>query len=116
MESRSDRICSSETLGMEAQDYGPSCPNTGNILLPPVINAQMEIIVTVMILLPMKKAVLQGLQKLIEANRPGSWFAIYLCMFVLLHSCALLTAADNKRTKKFGTQVRRNSSMLEGFS
>jgi hypothetical protein len=90
---------------MEAQDYGNACPNTGNILLPPVMNAQMEVIVTVMILLPMKKAVLQGLEELIKANRTGAWFTIYLCTFILLHSCALLTEADNKKARKQGMQV-----------
>ena len=109
MESRSDRICSTECLNMEAQHYGPTCPNSGNILVPPVINAQIEIIMTVMVLIPMKKAVLKGLQELIRANRRGSWFAIYLCMFILLHSCALLTSADNEKAQKQGMKVFKSS-------
>jgi len=95
---------------MEPQDYGPTCMNSGNILLPPVMSAQIEVIVTAMILLPMKKAVLQGLQELIQANRAESWFTIYLCMFILLHSCALLTDADNKKARKQGLEVRESSS------
>ena len=105
MESRSDRICSKETLGMEPQNYGPKCPNSGNILLPPVLNAQMEVIVTVMILLPMKKLVLNGLEKLFRENKRELWFTIYLSMFILLHSCALLTEADNRRARKQGMEV-----------
>ena len=91
---------------MKPQDYGPKCPNSGNILLPPVLNAQMEVIVTAMILLPMKKAVLSSLEKLLKENKRELWFTIYLSMFVLLHSCAMLTAADNKRARKQGMQVR----------
>jgi hypothetical protein len=106
METRSERICGDETLGMEPKDYGAACPNSGNILLPPVLSAQMEVIVTVMILLPMKKAVLHGLHELIQASRRGSLFTVYLCMFILLHSCALLTAADNKKARKQGLEVR----------
>ena len=107
MESRSDRICGTETLGMVVQFYGRDSPNNGNILLPPVMNAQIEVIVTATILLPMKKEVLKGLQDMILANRPKSWFTVYLCMFILLHSCALLTDADNKKARKQGMQVRK---------
>jgi hypothetical protein len=106
MESRSDRICSNETLGMEPGNYGPACPNSGNIVVPPVLSAQMEIIVTTMILQPMKKEVLKRLKGLIQENQRRSWFTIYLCMFILLHSCALLTAGDEKKARKQGSAVQ----------
>jgi hypothetical protein len=106
MESRSDRICSNETLGMEPGNYGPACPNSGIILVPPVLSAQIEIIMTTMILQPMKKEVLQQLQCLIKENQRRSWFTIYLCMFILLHSCALLSAGDEKKARKQGLAVQ----------
>jgi hypothetical protein len=62
----------------------------------------MEIAVTVMILQPAKEEVLKLLKELIQENQRRSWFAIYLCMFVLLHSLALLTAGDNKKARKQG--------------
>jgi hypothetical protein len=114
MESRSDRICSNETLGMEPGNYGPACPNSGIILVPPVLNAQMEIIVTATILQPMKKEVLQRLKDLIQENQRRSWFTIYLCMFILLHSCALLTAGDEKKAQKQGLVVQSSRFTLLG--
>lgn len=106
MESRSDRICGLETLGMQPQDYGPGCLNSGLILLPPVFGAQLEIIMTTLILEPAKRAVLRLLKDLILENRRSSWFTIYLCLFILLHSCAMLTAGDNKKARKQGMEVR----------
>ncbi|PMD12241.1 hypothetical protein NA56DRAFT_502127 [Hyaloscypha hepaticicola] len=61
MESRSDRICSNETLGMKPGNYGPACSNSGIILVPPVLSAQMEIIMTATILQPMRTEVLKQL-------------------------------------------------------
>jgi len=90
---------------MQPQYYGSKCANSGNILLPPVLSAQMEVIVTVMILQPAKKEVLKLLKELIEENQRSSWFTIYLCIFILLHSCALLTAGDNKKARKQGFEV-----------
>jgi hypothetical protein len=102
MESRSDRICGDETLGMVPRSYNPPSINDGKILLPPVFSAQMEITVTAMILRPAKAEVLKVLRELIQKNERRSWFAIYLCMFILLHSLALLTAGDNKKARKQG--------------
>lgn len=70
------------------------------------MNAQIEIIMVTKILQPKAKAVLHGVQELVYANRARSWFTVYLVMFILLHSCALLTAADNKKARKQGLQDR----------
>jgi hypothetical protein len=91
---------------MQPGDYGPDCPNSGIILVPPVLSAQMEIIMTVMVTQPVKKEVLTQLKELIQENQRRSWFTIYLTMFLLLHSCALLTAGDNKKARKQGFEVR----------
>ena len=107
MESRSERICSDETLGMMPQDYDKDCNNYGHILTPPVMSAQIELITTVMVLRPLKQAILQRLQALIQSNRTKAWFTIYLCMFMLLHSCALLTNYQNKQARKYGLKVSR---------
>ncbi|KAF2183196.1 hypothetical protein K469DRAFT_584113 [Zopfia rhizophila CBS 207.26] len=106
MESHSDRICGNETLGMEPQDYGPRCANTGIILTPPVFSAQLEVIVVATILQPARREVLRRLRDLIQENQRRSWFAIYLCIFVLLHSCALLTASNNQKARKQGLESR----------
>jgi hypothetical protein len=102
MESVSDFICGSETLGMAPRYYEPSSINDGKVLVPPVYSAQMEIIVTALILRPAQKDVLRRLRKLMEANKKHSLFSIYLCIFIILHSCALLTAGDNNKARKQG--------------
>ncbi|PMD13377.1 hypothetical protein NA56DRAFT_585720 [Hyaloscypha hepaticicola] len=106
MESRSERICSEENLGMVPQQFDPVAPNFNQVLVPPVMSAQIELIMTAMVLQPLKKAVLAQLQELIKANRSRSWFTIYLCLFVLLHSCALLTSFENMQAIKYGLQTR----------
>ncbi|KAF2279311.1 uncharacterized protein EI97DRAFT_370279 [Westerdykella ornata] len=108
MMSRSAWICGEETLGMTTRDYGPNSPSTNRILMPPVFSAQMEIIFVAMILEPTKKEVLSRLKALIQDNTRNrrSWLAIYLCVFLLLHSCALLTARDNERARLQGVSER----------
>lgn len=105
MESRSERICGSEALFMEPQNFDPECSNFGQVLIPPVMSAQIELITTVALLQPLKKAVLEPLRKLIEKNRTQSWFTIYLCLFILLHSCSLLTEFEYKAARKYGLLV-----------
>lgn len=102
MESKQERICSTEVLGMTPQNWDPEATNFNNYLVPPVLQAQIEIITTAMVLLPMKQAVLKALQNLVEKNKPESWFTIYLATFILLHSCALLTRAEAVRAIREG--------------
>ncbi|KAF2102645.1 hypothetical protein NA57DRAFT_71633 [Rhizodiscina lignyota] len=116
MESRSERICGIEALGMQPQYFEDRDPNDGHILVPPVFSAQMEVIVTAMILQPAQKQVLRLLNKVFEeSKKQRSWFSIYLALFILLHSCALLTEGDNKKAKKQGSAARyfRNSLIEE---
>lgn len=100
MESRRERICSTEVLGMQPQNWDVEADNYGAYLIPPVLQAQIELLTTAHVLLPMRREVLKGLQKLMKANLSRSWFSIYLCMFLLMHSCALLTKAENVRAKR----------------
>jgi len=106
MESRSDRICGEETLGMTPKDYGGNCPNNGIILTPPVFSAQLEVIVVSTILQPAKKLVLKQLFKLMTKKPKQSWLCIYLCLFILLHNSALATASAHRRAKKQGLKSR----------
>jgi hypothetical protein len=105
MMSRSDYICGRETLGMQRRDYGPHS-NTGKILTPPVFSAQMEVIFVAELLLPAKREILERLKALVYESNRRSWLAIYLCIFLLLHSCALLTKKDHERAEKQGLKVR----------
>jgi hypothetical protein len=40
------------------------------------------------------------------ANKPNNWFCIYLCIFILLHNCSLITKQDVSYAKKHGLKVR----------
>jgi hypothetical protein len=55
MESRSERICGEERLGMVPQTFDPAANNYNQVLVPPVMSAQIELIMTAMILQPLKK-------------------------------------------------------------
>lgn len=113
MMSRAARICGEETLGMKSRDYGPKSASTGKILMPPVFSAQMEIIIVATILQPTKREVLGQLKNLLQENQRRSWLAIYLCIFLLLHSCALLTARDRERAVMQGVKASQNSMTPE---
>lgn len=115
MENRSDFLWAGglheETLGMAPHRcHHENCPNTGRILTPPVFSAQMEIIMTAEILRPAKEQILQLLRDLMQGSQRQSWFTIYLALFILLHSCAMMTANNIRRARKHGIQVSRNSS------
>jgi hypothetical protein len=105
MGSRSDHIIGNETLGTARQDYDVAAPNYGQILVPPVISAQIELMTTVAILNPLQISIRQRLQKFAETNSSKYWLAIYLTNFILLHSCSLLTAYQHSKAKKVGTRV-----------
>ncbi|KAH8682702.1 hypothetical protein BX600DRAFT_506269 [Xylariales sp. PMI_506] len=106
MESRSERICGTESLGMQPQNWDRGCNNYNQILMPPVISAQIELMMTVAILQPLSQSVLKSLLKLIEKGKAHSWLTIYLSLFILLHSCALLTEFENRQARKYGLETR----------
>jgi hypothetical protein len=103
--SRSDYINGPETLGMEPQAWGGEY-NSGRIVIPPMIYAQLELVITVAVLRPLSRSVCRQLQTLVQKNEPRYWFTIYLCMCVLLHSCALFTAFEHGQARKYGHQAR----------
>ncbi|KAJ4313574.1 hypothetical protein N0V84_009331 [Fusarium piperis] len=119
MESKQERVSGEEVLGMTPQDWDSTAGNYGKYLVPPVLQAQIEILTTSMILLPMQKEVLKILQRLIEKNLIKSWFTIYLTLFILLHSCSMLTRAEAVRAAregKIGSQARYwNHQIVEEF-
>jgi hypothetical protein len=100
MESSQGGICGTEYLGMTPQTLDEEARNFGKYLIPPVMQAQIEIITTVKVLIPLKKDILKMLQRLIEKKRPQSWFTTYLTMFILFHSCSLLTQAEAARAAR----------------
>lgn len=110
MESRSEYLDGPETLGMSPQTFDPKASSHGKVLVPPVMSAQLEMIATSTILEPKRKEVLNGLRLLIEERNLESQFAVYLCLFILLHSCALLTDFEKKQAEKYGLSVSKQIS------
>lgn len=102
---RSIRICGGETLGMTRDIFDETSPLHGEIPVPPVMGAQIELILIQRIQIPLRKKVLEMLQALIVANKPSTWFTIYLCTFILLHNCSMITKYDSGYAKKYGFPV-----------
>lgn len=101
---RSIRICGEETLGMPRNILDETSPLRGEIPIPPVMGAQIELILR-SIQIPLRKKVLNQLQTLILEKKPHTWFTIYLCSFILLHNCAMMTKHDAGYARKHGLQV-----------
>jgi hypothetical protein len=107
---RSEFIVGEETLGMTPELKDRSYPLFGKVPIPPVMGLQLNIMLTLNVLLPLKQSILDQLQRIIFSNRPKSWFTIYLCTFILLHNCALITAWCYDYARKHGLKVDRSCS------
>jgi hypothetical protein len=104
MTTKNERICGNETLGT-AIETDMTSPYFGTIAIPPVLSNQLELILYSSILSPLKKSILGKLQDLISANKPANWFTVYLCVFILLHVCAVITARDCQYARQHGIPV-----------
>jgi hypothetical protein len=103
---RSAHITGRETLGMVPDTGDMSYPMKGKIPIPPVLGAQINLIISHKLQAPLRSRILDRLQKLILAQKPENWFCVYLCIFVLLHNCSLLTEHDIGYARKHGLKSR----------
>ncbi|KAL2123770.1 hypothetical protein VTJ04DRAFT_135 [Mycothermus thermophilus] len=101
-----EHISGPDKLDMEPGTEEESYPLPGTVPLPPVMIQQLDMILTLGVLQPLKKRVLEDLQKLAQTANPKNWMTIYLVTFMLLHSCALITDENYKNARKHGL-VRR---------
>ncbi|KAK0744774.1 hypothetical protein B0T21DRAFT_380941 [Apiosordaria backusii] len=93
-------ICGDDTLG------GTPHPLYNNkIPMPLIMTAQFECINYTTFLRPWSKAVLKQLNDLVLAKKREYWFTIYLVMFVLLHSCAMITRRDAETARQYKMPV-----------
>lgn len=95
-----------DTLDMVPETEDHSYPLFGKVPLPPVMIQQLDMILTLGILQPLRKRVLEGFQKLVMANKPKSWMTIYLITFMFLHSCAALSEENYCNARKHGLKRR----------
>lgn len=104
-------IIGDDTLDMEAETADRSYPLFGKIPLPPVMIQQLDMVLTLGILEPLRKQVLEDFQKLALATNPRNWMTIYLITFLSLHSCANITAENYDNARKHGLLVSTQLGM-----
>jgi hypothetical protein len=91
--SHPDRIGGKEFLGMR-QVEDPDSPLEHMVPTPPVLGAQLEGIIYSRFLRPLSGRVLWDLMGLMETRQTRYWYTFYLVLFLMLHSCAMLTRRD----------------------
>ncbi|KAK2803707.1 hypothetical protein FQN50_006925 [Emmonsiellopsis sp. PD_5] len=101
-----EHIVGEDTLDMAPETVDRSYPLFGKVPLPPVLIQQLDMILTLGVLNPLRKKVLEGFQKLVLTNKPRSWLTVYLVTFMLLHSVAVITAENYKNARQHGLRRR----------
>lgn len=102
--SNPEHLCGSEKLGADAV-HDPGSPFHGVVPMPVIMIAQMELIMFSKILRPVSKRLLDTLQTLIVERKHCYWYTIYLCCFILFHSCATLTKRDEETARQYNLKV-----------
>ena len=97
-------IVGEETLDIPVLDE--TSPDAGKIPIPPVLGAQLDVILIHQIQAELRRNVLQGLDKMLMKRETHTWMVRYLVIFMLLHNTALITAHDAGYARKHGIQVK----------
>jgi hypothetical protein len=103
---RSDEIVGSETLDMPRDIMDATSPLHGKIPLPPVMGAQLDLVLTRTLIPRLRKMLLLQLQKISQANLARNWLVMYLVFFILLDNASLLFLHDRKYVEKHGIRGR----------
>lgn len=98
MASNPESICDTEKVGPLVTDS--SSPYYGMRPLPPVMNAQLEVIMYSTLLRPLRKSILADLELLLRQKERSNWLTIYLTLFILLHNCSLTTRRDEEFARR----------------
>lgn len=105
-----EHIVGDDRLDMTPEMEDRTCPLFEKIPLPPVMIQQLDMILTIGVLEPLQKQVLEDFQKLVLANNPRNWMTVYLVTFMSLHSCAKISDENYKNARKHGLKVRDSHS------
>ncbi|KAI8961857.1 hypothetical protein F5Y11DRAFT_209978 [Daldinia sp. FL1419] len=103
---KSTIIVGDETLGMPTDIMDETSPLRGCIPLPPVMGAQIELILIHQIQSSLRREMLENLQAMTQANKHQTWFTTYLITFILLHNVALLCQHDAGYARKHGIKLQ----------
>lgn len=98
-------IIGSERLGMEPSN-DPGSPYYNKVPVTPVMDFQIDSITIHKILLPLRKQVLQELQKKVLENRRKDFMEIFLTMYILLHNIELTIAHDRWFAQRWNVKQR----------
>ncbi|KAI1173874.1 hypothetical protein F4777DRAFT_420073 [Nemania sp. FL0916] len=105
MTTKSTVIIGEETLGMSPDIMDETSPLQGKIPLPPVMGAQIELVLIHQIQSNLRREMLENLQTMTQANKQHTWFTTYLITFILLHNVALLCQHDKGYARKHGIKT-----------
>jgi len=100
-----EHIVSQDKLDMVPEEVDKSYPLLGKVPLPPVMIQQLDIILTLGVLRPLQKQVLEDLQRLILSNNPRTWMTMYLITFMSLQSCSSLISENYRNARRQGYRV-----------
>ena len=100
-----EHIVSEDKLDMEPETTDHSYPLFGKVALPPVMIQQLDMVLTLGILQPLRKKVLEDFQKIVLSNKPSSWLTVYLITFMSLHNCAAVSAENYLNARRHGLRV-----------
>lgn len=100
-------IVGEETLGMPADILDATSPTPGKIPVPPVLGAQLDLILIHDIQSKLRRQVLEGLERMVSKRKLNTWMVAYLVTFLLLHNTALITAHDAGYARKHGMNVSK---------
>jgi hypothetical protein len=96
--------CGSDTLGTKPVT-DPKNPWFGQMMLPPIIDTQLDQIIIQEILSPLRSKVLELLETRINQHRREDWHDTYLSVFTLLHHFAMCAKHGRRFVKAFGLPV-----------
>lgn len=98
-------IVGTETFGMTpTMDEGS--PYYGKTPVTPIMDFQIDNITIHQLLIPLRKKLLQELQKKVLNNKPEDFLEIYLTIFILLHNMELTIAHDRWFAMRYSLQNR----------
>lgn len=100
-----EHIIGDDKLDMSPELADQSYPLFEKVPLTPVMIQQLDMILTLKTLIPLRKKVLEDFQKLVLSNKPRSWLTMYLITFMFLHSCAALSVENYHNARQQGLRV-----------
>jgi hypothetical protein len=100
-----EHIDGPDLLDMIPESEDKSYPLFGKVPLPPVMIQQLDMILTLGVLDPLRKIFLEDYQKLVLSNKPETWLTVYLVTFLSMHSCAKVSEENYKNARKQGLKV-----------